>query len=380
MPTTLPFSRAAPIPHTTTIVAAPTLRAHRRIASLPHPHPHPTLPLRHQITHAQMAAAASSSPPPCKPLVVVGSVNADFVLSVDRLPQAGETLSASKLELFPGGKGANQAAAAARLGHPTHFIGQNGRGSNGEFLRAALADSGVILDALKTVDEEPGSAYIFLQPSGENSIVILGGANQHPWALSESDEALISRAGAVLLQREIPEAVNAKVAAVARKGGVPVILDAGGEDGPLPPSLLANLTVLSPNETELARLTGLPTATEEETVAAARALLQSATQEGGALSHVLVKLGARGAMMIGGGAEEGGGVLRQAAGAVPTVVDTTGAGDCFTAAFAVGFVKGWPAKRCVAFATAAAGLCIQAKGAMSSLPRLADLPQDVRGD
>ena len=115
-----------------------------------------------------------------KPLVVVGSANADFVLQVDRLPAPGETVSASELDLFPGGKGANQAAAASRLGHETHFIGQCGKDANGDFLRKALEESGVrLVGGLKTVEGcGTGSAYIFLQPSGENSIVILGGANQ----------------------------------------------------------------------------------------------------------------------------------------------------------------------------------------------------------
>ena len=302
-------------------------------------------------------------------LVVVGSANADFVLSVDRLPAPGETIGASQLEVFPGGKGANQAAAAARLGHETIFVAQCGADDNGDFLRAALVESGVRVDRVKSVATAPtGSAYIFLQPSGENSIVILGGANQHGWALGDEDVKAIAGAGAVLLQREIPESVNLAVSEVAREHGVPVILDAGGVDAPLDPKILKNLAVLSPNETELSRLTGLPTSTEDEMVAAARSLLDSG------VDRVLIKLGERGSAMV----SKDGGVVKQSAVPVASVVDTTGAGDCFTAAFAVAHVRGRSVEAALAFASAAASLCIQKKGAMTSLPCLADLPQDLR--
>ena len=302
-----------------------------------------------------------------KPLVVIGSANADFVLSVDRLPAPGETVSASTLELFPGGKGANQAAAAARLGHETFFIGQCGKDANGSFLSNALADSGVKVAGLKMVEGvNTGSAYIFLQPSGENSIVILGGANQHSWSLQEADLKAISTAGAVLLQREIPEHVNLQVAKVASEHGVPVILDAGGVDAPIDKELLSNLTVLSPNETELSRLTSLPTTSEEEMLHAAKSLLSLN------VDHILVKLGARGSVMI----SQDGTQVKQEALEVETVVDTTGAGDCFTSAFAVGYVQGWPVDKCMRFASAAASSCIQKKGAMVSLPRLEDIPEE----
>lgn len=161
-----------------------------------------------------MATSNGSS----KPLVVLGSVNADLVLTVDRLPKEGETMGASSLETFPGGKGANQAAAAARVGYPTYFVGQVGRDANAPLLKESLLGCGVNLQHLREVDGPSGTALILLQRSGENSIVIVGGANQADWQLSDAATAQLRAAGALLLQREVPEAVNVHVAQLAKVG------------------------------------------------------------------------------------------------------------------------------------------------------------------
>eukprot|EP00775_Hariotina_reticulata_P011051 gene11051-11206_t len=171
-------------------------------------------------------------------------------------------------------RGANTAAAAAKLGYPTYFVGHIGTDSNAGPLQEALATAGVNLDHLKAVQGPSGTAIILLQPKGENSIVIVGGANQTlaAWQLSDDTQQLISTAGAVLLQREIPEPVNIQVAKVAAAAGVPVLLDAGGVDAPVPDELLQHLSIISPNETELQRLTGMPTDTDAQLLAAASAL------------------------------------------------------------------------------------------------------------
>lgn len=144
-----------------------------------------------------------------KPLVVVGSVNADLVIEVDRLPKPGETLSGSSMNVYPGGKGANQAAAAAKLGYPTHFVGQVGRDAYASMLRSALRDCNVDISKLYSVDGSSGIAFIMLQPDGENSIVLVGGANtSEEWQITDEVTAAIQDAGAVLLQREITETVN----------------------------------------------------------------------------------------------------------------------------------------------------------------------------
>ncbi|EFJ44815.1 hypothetical protein VOLCADRAFT_106272 [Volvox carteri f. nagariensis] len=322
----------------------------------------PKLAASHPNRRASVAAGAREimTTTPQKPLIVVGSVNADLVLPIDRLPKPGETLAAASIETVPGGKGANQAAAAARSGYPTFFIGQFGKDDpNAALLRSALLGCGVDLSHAQDVAGPCGTALILLQAGGENSIIIVGGANQAAWSLSDGVKQLLSCAGAVLLQREIPESVNIEVAQLAKAAGVPVVLDAGGVEGPIAPELLSCLTVLSPNETELARLTGLPTDTEDQVRAAAEQLMSAGVQS------VLVKLGSEGSLLLPG---QGQTAIRQQAIKAPEVLDTTGAGDCFTATYAVAVLEGKAAPQALQFASAAASLCVRRMGAMTSLP------------
>jgi len=295
-------------------------------------------------------------PAPC---IVVGSANADLFVHC-RLPLPGETICATGGgEVLPGGKGANQAAAAARLCCPTVFVGQTGRDGAGAMLREQLAASGVLLEHTAEVAGPTGQAVILLQPDGENSIILVPGANA-AWTTPQ-DHALdaVRSAGLLLLQREVPESVSLAAARAAHAAGVPVVLDAGGDEQPICAELLACITYLSPNETELARLTGLPTEGEAGVLAACAALHARGVE------HLLVKLGASGSLLSSRGAEP----VRQPAFRAPQVVDTTGAGDCFTAAFAVGLLEGLAPPAAMRFASAAACLCVQARGAMPSLPR-----------
>ncbi|KAK9906897.1 hypothetical protein WJX75_009892 [Coccomyxa subellipsoidea] len=316
------------------------------------------VPVNKRGTRCAVKATAQKDTEKLKPLVVVGSINADLVLEVERLPKDGETLGASSLNTFPGGKGANQAAAAARLQHPTYIIGQVGKDANASLLRDALSDAGVRLDHLKEVNGPSGTAVILLQPSGENSILIVGGANTAAWDFDDAALELLRSAGAVLLQREIPEEVNAHVAGIAAAAGVPVLLDCGGVEGPILPDLLKNISILSPNETELARLTGKGTESEEEAAAAAQLMLEQG------VDTVLVKRGTSGSLQI----CKADGSLTQPIFPVDKVVDTTGAGDCFTGAYAVATLEGKGSADALKFAAAASALCVQKAGAMPSLP------------
>ncbi|KAF6143649.1 hypothetical protein GIB67_004178 [Kingdonia uniflora] len=217
------------------------------------------------------ATNLSKTPTPIthnSPLVVVGSANADIYVEIDRLPKEGETISAANGQTLAGGKGANQAACSGKLSLcPTYFVGQVGEDAHGKLITKALEDGGVKLDYLNTVNGVPtGHAVVMLQSDGQNSIIIVGGANMCCWPelLSDEDLEVVRNAGIVLLQREIPDLVNIQVAKAARSAGVPVILDAGGMEGPIPLELLSFVDILSPNETELARLTGLPTDSFEQ--------------------------------------------------------------------------------------------------------------------
>lgn len=330
----------------------------------PNPKPHslrfnPPSPPPKSVSFS-VSASANNSPIPS--LVVVGSANADIYVEIDRLPAAGETIAASSGQTLAGGKGANQAACGARLSHPTFFVGQIGSDAHGRLIADALAAGGVRLDYLSVVDsgEVPtGHAVVMLLAGGENSIVIVGGANVVGWPESPAGLDVVERAGIVLLQREIPDSVNIRVAQAAKTAGVLVILDAGGVDSPVPPELLNLVDIFSPNESELARLTAMPTETFEEI---GRAVEKCHAM---GVKQVLVKLGAKGSALFVEGEEP----IRQPVIAAEKVVDTTGAGDTFTASFAVALIEGKSRKECLRFAAAAASLCVQVKGANSQHAR-----------
>ncbi|KAL9259716.1 Ribokinase-like protein [Drosera capensis] len=237
-------------------------------------------------SHFNPKSFSSSPPPPSvPPLVVIGSANADIYLEIERLPLKGETISAKSGQTLAGGKGANQAVCGGKLNYPTYFLGQIGDDANGTLIAEALEGGGVGWEYVRKVKGvSTGHAVVMLQDDGENSIVIVGGANMNEWGegLRERELEVVRGAGIVLLQREIPDHVNIQVAKVrlisfcamyrfddqrrqaAKEGGVPVILDAGGMDAPIPQELLNFVDILSPNESELARLTGMPTETFEE--------------------------------------------------------------------------------------------------------------------
>ncbi|CAM6123005.1 unnamed protein product [Calypogeia fissa] len=316
-----------------------------------------------------MASTGKAMP---SPLVVVGSANADIYVEIERMPKEGETVSARNGQTLPGGKGANQAACAACLSYPTYFVGQVGKDSFGPLVRDALQSCSVKLDHLNIVAGPTGHAVVMLQPGGKNSIIIVGGANVS-WPrldggigrLTEKAQQLLRRAGAVLLQREIPDAVNVEVAKIARSANVPVILDAGGMDTPIPDELLKYVTIFSPNETELGRITGMPTETREQIVDAATKILNMGVK------HILVKLGENGSILL----NKLEAPVVQPALLAPIVVDTTGAGDTFTAAYTVAIIEGQSSVDALRFAAAAASLCVRTKGAIPSMPSRKEVMQ-----
>lgn len=226
---------------------------------------------RRHVFGRHFTATASDDTNP--PILVVGSACVDCFIDVPRLPVQGETLASQNTRTgthLPGGKGANQAAAASKFGFKTLFNGRFGDDSDADTLEKTLQDFGVDLN-LTTRDSScpTGKAFIFLEPTGSNSIVIVQGTNIEGWTrenlLTENLKESIECAGAVLLQREIPDFVNLEVAKLASAANVPVLLDVGGKDTPLDPELAPYVTICWPNETELMNITGgLPVSTDNE--------------------------------------------------------------------------------------------------------------------
>ena len=299
------------------------------------------------------------------PVTVVGSLNEDVLVRVARLPGRGETVIGDEVALAPGGKGANQAAAAARLGPGVVMVGRVGDDDAGRRQREALAGLGVDVSPVRTTPGVPtGTATIPVEDgSGENLIVVVPGANGR---VTPADVGIdeVRTADVVLMQLEIPlEAVQA--AADAARGTV-VLTPAPPR--PLPPGLLAAVGVLVPNEHELRDLAG---ADEGEAGPAELAGLARGVTAG----HVVVTLGARGALLVPAGDGE---VLLQPPPPVRPV-DTTGAGDCFSGALGQALAAGRELPEAVRWAVTAAALSTTGAGARGALPTAAEVAAALPG-
>lgn len=299
-------------------------------------------------------------------ILVVGSLNMDLVAFAPRIPVAGETLTGHTFLSLPGGKGANQAYAAARLAANVSMLGRVGPDDLGRQLRENLASAGCdVSSVITTANQTTGIALIFVADSGQNSIVIVPGANG---ALSPEDIAaassLFEGAAYVLLQLESPLATVAAAAQAARRAGARVILDpAPAPSFALPAELLANVDILTPNETEAAILNGNPPGrmTPSEAVEVGQRLCKQGP------AAVIVKLGEKGVALITANQQQ-----IWPAPAV-TAVNTTAAGDVFNAALAVSLTEGSGLPAACQFANRAAALSVTRRGAQSSAPTRAEL-------
>ncbi|MDT9694523.1 ribokinase [Streptomyces sp. P17] len=283
-------------------------------------------------------------------IAVLGSTNMDLVAFVEKAPQHGETVTGREFRTIPGGKGANQAIAAARAGATVSMIGAVGNDSFGTRLRSTLEHSGVDTDHLRTTEGPSGTAHIVVDDHGGNAIVVIPAANGTVDHLAPGDEGLIASADALLLQLEIPLDAVLAGALAARAHGVRTILTPAPAQ-PLPVDLLNATDLLLPNEHEAATLTGR---TDPRT--AALALLDE-------VPEVVVTLGAAGSLYAARGAEP----LMVPAPQV-TAVDTTGAGDTFAGTLAVALAEGRPMPDALAWAAAASALSVQRPGASESMP------------
>ena len=299
-----------------------------------------------------------------KPIVVVGSINLDLVARAEHIPRPGETIIGSDFQTFYGGKGANQAVAAAKLGHPTFLVGNVGDDSFGPQLRQALEDVGVKTDAVKTVSGSSGVALITIGAGGENNIVVVPGANALLTPdLVEVAAPVLQQAGFILAQLEIPLETVEYLGDFASKNGIPLMMDpAPARD--LPASLLKKVNWLTPNETETEILVKASVRGDDRasSSAAADQLLASGPE------HVLLKLGAQGCLI----AERG--QPKQVVPAFPIeAVDSTAAGDAFNAAFAVSLLRGSSPSESARFACAVAAISVSRHGAQPSMPTLEEV-------
>jgi ribokinase len=299
-----------------------------------------------------------------KRIVVVGSINLDLVAATQRIPIAGETVAGLSFRTFPGGKGANQAVAAARVGGAVSMVGKLGADAFGVQLRESLEESNVNTEAVEVVPGSSGVALITTDPKGQNAITVVAGANAQ---LSPTDiDAnidLIRSAGILLTQLEIPLATVDYLAAIAAQERIPLVLDPAPARF-LPPSLLKSVEWLTPNETETCILLGRrpQELSENLTEDAANALLDCGSR------NVILKLGEKGCYVA---LSDG---TRQLLPAYSVkAVDTTAAGDAFNGAFAVALMNGLEPLESASWASAVAAISVTRPGAQASMPTASEV-------
>ena len=297
-------------------------------------------------------------------IAVVGSSNTDMVVKSRRIPTPGETVVGGEFFVATGGKGANQAVAAARLGAEVQFISRVGADAFGDQAIAGYRRDGINTDLIaRDPDNATGVALILIDETGENAISVASGAN-HAMSIEDIDRAATAIRGAdvLVMQLELPLSIVARAAEIAAQAGVPVILDpAPAPEEPLPAALLRNITCIKPNVAEAEGLTGIHVADESAAREAASALL------GMGPSCAIITMGADGALL----ADESGVVLVPAT--PVAALDTTAAGDAFSGALAFGWGAGLPRAEAVRLASSAGAFAATRMGAQPSLPSRSEL-------
>jgi len=296
-----------------------------------------------------------------KKILVIGSLNVDFSISVDKIPLPGETINADKLLISNGGKGANQAYTIGKLGGDVSMLGLVGDDIYGQNLKESLTKTNVDVNGIYTSSEgETGKAFIYVDKNGENCISIIHGTNY----LVNSDfiikhEQLIKDADIILIQLEIPMEAIKTILEIAKDKII--LLDPAPATKELISLDLSNIYLMKPNKTELHTLTDLPTDTNEEIVTAAKKLLVKG------IKNVVVSLGGKGCLLVNND-------TALHFGSIPTkVVDTTAAGDSFIASIALMLSKDYSLNDAIKFATKVASLVVGQKGAQDSIPSINDL-------
>lgn len=288
-------------------------------------------------------------------VVIVGSANVDQIFTVDRIPAPGETVLSTGFSTARGGKGQNQAVAAARAGASTAFIAAVGTDGFGALTTEGLTADGIDTSGVRLLDAPTGTALIAVDGGGENTIIVEAGANAQLTGLTAADVAAIGDSAVLAMQLEIPLQTVIEAATAAHSAGTTVLLNAAPIMD-LPAGLLAILDVLIVNEHEAAHLGAGRPASELTTL----------------VPTVVVTLGAQGAVLYQREAPE----VRVPAPSV-SAVDATGAGDTFCGAFAAALSEGAQVADALRFAVVAGSLSVQAHGAVPSIPSRADIDANL---
>jgi ribokinase len=300
-------------------------------------------------------------------IVVVGSINMDLIVRSSRLPRPGETVIGRETQELPGGKGANQAVAAARLEADVSMIGRVGNDGFGERLRAGLQEERIDMSrVVVTPGCASGLAIVAVEDSGENAITVIPGANARVTAADVLDAAdLIREADVLLLQLEVPLETVLAAIEMARRHETVVILNPAPAPATFSPELLS-VDVACPNETEAAALTGITVIDLADANQAARRLRAMGAR------NAVITLGARGAVVC-----ESDGQCEHVESFEVQAVDTTAAGDAFAAALAVSLARGKSISEGVQYACAAGALAATRHGAQPAMPTAAEVARLV---
>ena len=298
-------------------------------------------------------------------ILVVGSINMDLVLKTPRVPHAGESLIGDSYCYIPGGKGANQAVAAARLGANVTLAGKIGKDANGITLKEHLEKQEISTDLLK-VDEnsQTGLAIIMLEETGQNRILVYPGANMN---IKEKDiqQAFEKSYDAVMLQLEIPREIVIETCRRAKEKNIPVILDAGPAQ-PFPLKEIRGIEILTPNETETMALTGMECNTREEAEKAA-AVLEKKSQA----RWIVIKMGEQGALSYHKGKSEFFPAHKVEA------VDVTASGDAFTAGMIITYIQHGDIQKAIRYGNVVGALTVTKLGAQPSLPTAGEVEEFI---
>ena len=308
-----------------------------------------------------------------KQILVLGSINIDHVLRVDRFPKPGQTVTGTSYSTMSGGKGANQAVACARLGGNTHMLASIGQDDLGREIVQQLSEEGIDTSAITEVDgADTGIALIFVNEKGENMIGIASGANNGlTEAFVDQNDQLVKAVDYLLLQQEVPYSVNLQAIDIAKKHNTTLVLNpAPGRD--LPDSFLSLVDFITPNQTEAEILTGIKV-TDLKSAAIAAAILHDK-----GINDVIITMGHNGVYVSSMETGYPQGILIPGFPVKP--IDTTAAGDTFNGALLVALAEGKPLVDAAFFANASAGLSVMRSGAQSSIPYRFEVEQFIQCD